>query len=141
MNKVKPFALLCIAAALSITACQKDTAPRQDTVTKEKLTGTYKVTSLKLKVTSGAEENLFSILPDCEKASTQALNIDFSWNRHNACDPADNETSTWAYIDNKQIVINGLLCNIAAFDGKNLVLTFKDFMGMQGTLTETLTKQ
>lgn len=141
MKKMKSLLLACVAIALTVTACQKDTAPQQSNVTKEKLVGTYKITSMKLKGTDGTEADLLATMPDCERNSTQALNANFSWSHNNACDPADSQTGTWAYVDTKSVVINGLLCNIASFDGTHLVLSFKDFMGMPGTLTEILTKQ
>jgi hypothetical protein len=141
MKKMKSFALVCIVATLASSACRKDTAPPQSNISKEKLAGTYKVTAMKLKGTNGTEADLFTTLPDCQKAGRQTLSPNSSYLLEDACNPADNQTGSWAYVNNRQIVINGLAGGIVSFDGTNLVLSFENLLGMPGTLTETLTKQ
>jgi hypothetical protein len=141
MKKMKSFALVCVIAALASTACQKDTAAPQPNISREKLAGTYKVTAMKLKGATGIEADLFTTLPDCQKAGRQTLSPNSSYLLEDACNPADNQTGSWSYVSAQQIVINGMAGGIVSFDGTNLVLSFDNFLGMSGTLTETLTKQ
>lgn len=141
MKKMKLTALLTLLAALAITACQKETVAPATTISDESIAGTYKVTALTIKPTTGTEEDLFATLDDCQKQSSQLLNAKHSYQLIDVCDPANNQTGTWALHGTQTITINGVTGNLVSFDGHRLVISFDDFMGLPGKMTETLTRQ
>jgi hypothetical protein len=99
----KALALLVLVSA-SFSACKKD---KDDSlaVTKENLAGTYKVASIKVKVTGIGEEDVTdSYLDACEKDDELVLKSDLQFNyvdAGTACSFNGSYESTWTLTDKK----------------------------------------
>ena len=141
MKKMRSTAVLTLLAALSFTACQKEVVAPATTINDERVAGIYKVTALTIQPTTGAEKDLFATLDDCQKQSTHTLSAGHSYQLIDVCDPSNNQNGAWALHDNQKITINGVTGDLVSFDGNKLVISFDDFMGLPGKMTETLTRQ
>lgn len=144
MKTLKTLVALTLAATLLFTtACQKEVAPQNasTTISTEKLVGSYKVTAMVMKATDGTEADVFTTITDCQKKDRQLLKAGNAYERINSCDPADNQTGTWNLVGTNKVIINGLAGDIVSFNGRNLVLSFPDFLGLPATMVETLTRQ
>ena len=139
--KIRSTAVSVLMLVLSLTACQKDAVVPEVAVNNETIAGVYKVTALSLQPTTGASHDVFSTLEDCQKLNTQTLNADNSYTLVDACDASNNETARWSLDTGNKITINGVTGDLVSFDGRNLVISFDNFIGMQGKIVETLTQQ
>jgi hypothetical protein len=123
-----------------MAGCRKP--QKEDTITKEELAGTYKVTALKYTSPAGQEQDIFSSLPDCDKESRQVLNANSTYEFIDACTPPEDHTGTWSLISSHKIVIDAVEADLVSFDGHNLMISVTNLGGsMDGKITETLTRQ
>ena len=133
-----------LSLTLLATACKKD----KDAVpvTKENITGTYKLISIKVSL-NGSPELDADDREDCEKDDLYKLNADNSFNYVDAgtvCDPAGDFNATWQ-LNDKQLSsesypqIDG---TITSFDGTNMDVTFNGTeSGMTYKARSTFKKQ
>jgi hypothetical protein len=125
------------ALTLMFTACKKDDVKKEVTPTKENLTGTWMVTSVKISNASGSMD-LFSSFEACEKDDIYHLNADLSFEYEDAgtqCSPNNIYSGgTWALTSSTTIDIDGDVSTIKSFDGKTLVASQSD-----GDVTQSIT--
>lgn len=136
--------ILCFLMSLLSAGCHKtgeDTNEKDNIITAEKLAGTYKVTAVIFSPASGPQQDLFSTLDNCDKESKQVLNPDHTYQFIDACTPPEDLHGAWALVGTDKIVINDIEANIDSFDGHRLTISISDFAGLNGKLTETLTRQ
>jgi len=129
---------------LLATACKKDKDSLP--ITKENITGTYKLISIKVSL-NGSPELDADDREDCEKDDLYKLNADNSFNYVDAgttCDPAGDFSATWQ-LNDKQLSsesypqIDG---TITSFDGTNMDVTFSGIeSGMTYKARSTFKKQ
>ena len=129
------------ALALVFTSCKKDEESKAVTPTKENLTGTWMITSMKLGNATGSMD-IFSTFDACQKDDKYLLNADLSYAVEDAgtkCDPDGGYTGgTWALTNATTIDLDGEVNTIDSFDGKTLVASV-DQGGAK--LTTTYVKQ
>jgi hypothetical protein len=119
------FGTLAGAGAI-FAGCKKSTEDK-NSITKEHLVGSYKLTSL-LYSTGGYSIDYAVIMDTCRRDDLYKLNGDMSMNRVDAgtvCSPATSFTSTWQ-LDNKKITlvlptqIDTLRGTVTKYDGREL---------------------
>ena len=141
---VKLFFVFSLFMSLLSTGCHKsgeESSQDDNIITSEKLAGTYKVTAVTFLSASGIQQDLFSTLDDCDKASKQVFNPDHTYQFIDACTPPRDLISAWALIGSEKIVINSIEADIVSFDGHKLIISITDSAGLGGKLTEILTRQ
>ena len=137
-------ALLTIAT-LTMVSCKKDKEETQ-AVTKENISGTYKLGSVKGQVSGGAEQDVTSALfESCELDNATTLKTDLTYTVVDAgtqCSPATDESGTWGLSGTTGFVLDGESFTIKSWNGSQLVLTQTDNSGgVTATYTTTLNKQ
>jgi hypothetical protein len=114
------------ALALVFTSCKKDDETKAVTPTKENLTGTWMITSVRIG-SGGQSVDIFSAFDACQKDDKYLLNADLSYAVEDAgtkCDPDGGYTGgTWALVNSTTIDLDGETSTIKSFDGKNLVVS------------------
>lgn len=135
-------------SALLFTACKKDKDEASASITKESISGKYKLTNLEVVPPVGPATSMMGQLEACEKDDIYTLNTDFSAKYEDAgtsCGGQASESTTWA-LDGKNITVQGgsteLIGIVKSWDGKTLVIDcVYDYMGMSVTLRGTLSRQ
>jgi hypothetical protein len=127
--------LLTLLISVSLLSCKKDKDNDCD-VTKEKLAGSYKLTSFKI---SGVE--FIGEFDDCEVDDILTLNTDFTFTYFDSGITCDgNDEGSWTLNGNTISIpaIEGGTGTIQSFNCKDLVIT-----GTDGGInfTTTITKQ
>jgi hypothetical protein len=114
------------ALALVFTSCKKDDETKAVTPTKENLTGTWMITSVKI-VNGSQSVDMFGSFDACQKDDKYLLNADLSYAVEDAgtkCDPDGGYTGgTWSLVNSTTIDLDGETMTIKSFDGKNLVVS------------------
>ena len=136
--------LFAFVLVLTGAACKKS---KDEAVapTKENLAGTYKLISIKAKVTGTAEQDITNqYLEPCQLDDLYTLNANLTYQYVDAgtkCDPAGDYNDTWS-LQGNVISFADYEFTITKFDGKNLVgsETFQE-QGMTVTMTGTFQKQ
>jgi hypothetical protein len=105
------FAVLAVTTFMSFTSCKKS-EDATCTLSASTITGTYKITSLKL---NGVD--LFPLSDACDKDDTFTLNANGSFIITDAgvvCTPSNNDTGTWS-LAGSTISIDGDTGNVSNF--------------------------
>jgi hypothetical protein len=127
MNKLQIKLSLAVLALSSVLfSCKKeDSATPPCSISMQNLSGSYKLTALKYKLTPATPEmDFFSLMDDCEKDDLLILNANGTYQFKDlgiACSPDGNENGTWK-LDGTTVTSNGILeGTISSFDCKTLV--------------------
>jgi len=127
--------------ALVFASCKKDKTDEPVTPTKENLTGSYKLTAVKM--TSGTSTlDLFLLMDACDKDDSYLLNADNSYSVKDdgtMCSPSNDYTGgNWSLVNSTTINIDGEVGTIKSWNGKTLVLEASEM----GTIySQTFVKQ
>ena len=136
-------ALLTFATLVTVS-CKKDNEESQ-AVTKENIAGSYKLTSLKVQMNGGTEEDGMSYIEACQADDITTLKTDLTYTVVDAgtqCSPATDESGDWNLSGTTAFVMDGETFAIKSWNGKQLVLTETDSStGITATFTTTLEKQ
>lgn len=135
MKKILLPSLVCLIA---FSGCKKD---KNDCATDtEHVSGTYKLTAMKVKPSGGAEIDVLPFLDACEKDDLFILNANGTFNYDDAgtvCSPSGDYNSTWSLSGNT-ITLDGEAATVSSFDCHTLVITQND---AGDVTTITMTKQ
>jgi hypothetical protein len=123
-----------LSLTLLATACKKDKdAPA---ITKDNITGTYKVMSIKAWVNGASVPDAEADQrQDCEKDDLIKLNADNSYAYQDAgtiCDPAGDVAGTWALNESSKVITTDdgeISGTITSFDGTNMDVTVEGSEG------------
>lgn len=127
-----------------LSACKKDKVEAV-AVTKENLTGTYTLLSLKAKVGATPETEIKSdVMEPCEEDDLYKLNADLSFLYVDAgtpCNPAGDYEDMWS-VSGNTISFYGYQMEVKSFNGKTLIgtETYTE-QGITYVLTATFQKQ
>ena len=127
--------------ALVFASCKKDKTDEPVTPTKENLTGSYKLTAVKM--TSGTSTlDLFLLMDACDKDDSYLLNADNSYSVKDdgtMCSPSNDYTGgNWSLVNSTTINIDGEVGTIKSWNGKTLVVEATEL----GTIySQTFVKQ
>lgn len=139
-------ALLVIISGTVFFACKKEkaTAPGCP-VTKENISGAYKLTALQYKAGANtAPADYLALMDDCEKDNILKLKDDGTYTEDDAgtvCDPSETMQGTWQLHGNTLTSDGTLNGTIASFDCKTLVYYIDDALKPGDRLTYTMEKQ
>ena len=140
---MKKLVLGLLSLTLIATACKKskDSTP----ITKETITGTYKMTAAKLTVSGvPGSHDAFADMSDCQKDDLYKLNADYTFDYVDAgtiCNPAGDFSDVWSLSGN-QLTLYGTTGTITKFDGSILEVTVTTTdQGTTYTSTTTFQKQ
>jgi Lipocalin-like domain len=127
MNKLQTKLSLAVLALSSVLfSCKKeDSATPPCSISMQNLSGSYKLTALKYKLTPATPEmDFFALMDDCEKDDLLILNANGTYQFKDlgiACSPDGNENGTWK-LNGNTLISDGILeGNISSFDCKTLV--------------------
>jgi hypothetical protein len=140
---MKKITAIIASALLVLASCKKD--KHDGDVTKENLTGTYKLAALVSKTGNQPQEDEYAQMDACEKDDLVKFNADNTFNAVDAgtvCTPNGNDNGTWSLPSASQLTIMGQTHTIKSFNGRTLVLEYTTGSGNNTyTLTTTLAKQ
>ncbi len=126
------------------SACNKKEDSKNCSPSITTLSGTYKIVSLKYKVTASAQEvDYLSFLNDCEKDDQVQLNSNKTYTAIDAgvsCNPSTNDAGTWNLVGNKIESDGQIQGEIEKFDCTTLVVFSKDAIMRGDKLTFTFKK-
>lgn len=129
----KLFLGLSVLALFTATSCKKDKdESKQVTPTKENLTGTYKITSVKYKSGNSAEMEVFNndaFFEACDRDNLHKLNANLTYQIQDVgtqCTPSSDWTSDWEFVNSTTVEIDGEVYTIKSFDGTTLVGSITD---------------
>lgn len=137
-----------LPAAMFLTvlfSCQKssDDIVKQQPAQKD-FAGKYKVTKLLFQSKGNPDQDLLATLPNCAQDDLLVFAADSSFKKEDAgasCGEPAEEPAVW-FIKDNNMYIDGVQSNIVSFDTHTLNLaTAMVFLGVQGTVMETLVKQ
>ena len=136
-------------ALLTITSCDKEKDDdNEPSITKESLSGSYKLTAITAKVGSFPEQDYTDqVLDDCQQDDIITLKTDFTFINADAgvkCSPAGDYTGAWGLPGNNKIQIDGEEYTIAKWDGRELHGTATETdptSGLQAVITVKYTRQ
>jgi hypothetical protein len=148
MNKLQiKLSLTVIALSSILFSCKKeDSTEPACSITMQNLSGSYKLTGLKYKLTPATPEmDFFSLMDDCEKDDLLVLNVNGTYQFKDlgiTCSPDGNETGAWKLNGITTVTSDGILeGTISSFDCKTLVF-YNDNYNIPGDrATITLVKQ
>jgi len=124
------------------TSCKKSTD--DNTITKERLTGSYKLNSITMKVGSSAEQNVTdNYLTACEKDDITKLNSDNTYEYMDAgitCNPPGNATGIWDLPSQTTFKQDNEVFDLDRFDGQILQISQTQVQFGQ-TVKTTITMQ
>jgi Lipocalin-like domain len=147
MNKLQiKLSLTIIALSSVLFSCKKeDTATPPCGISVQNLSGSYKLTALKYKLTPAAPEvDFFSLLDDCEKDDQLILNANGTYQFKDlgiTCLPDGNENGTWK-LNGTTVTSDGILeGTISSFDCKTLVFYNDNYNVAGDRAIITLVKQ
>ncbi|MEP6597536.1 MAG: lipocalin family protein, partial [Ginsengibacter sp.] len=108
MKKITGLLILVIAAASFVSSCKKDDKPNTCALTEANLAGSYKVESIKYKLTPTSSEvdGSFAFEP-CELDDVTTFNTNHTYtytDAGTACDPKGDDTGTWSLVGDSLIV-------------------------------------
>ena len=138
-------AITAVTLSFVFYACKKDKGEAVSP-TKENLTGTYKLISLKAKIAGTTQEvdGMATFIEPCQKDDLYKLNADLSFQYVDAgviCDEPGDYESEWS-VSNNVVSFDVWNMTVVKFDGKTLVGTETISQGGQSaTLTGTFQKQ
>jgi hypothetical protein len=138
--------ILC-AALLLTTACQKNSSDNSDpnSITKEHLAGTYKLTSLKANLGGIDQDIMGQALQPCQQDDIYTLKTDLTYTIQDAgtqCSPTDDKSGTWNVPNQTTFVLDSKSYTLDKYDGKNLqVSDTATYNGFTGKVTTIFTKQ
>lgn len=130
--------LLVSSLTLGLVACKKD-KKEVNLMTKEKISGTYFMTSMMYKEGTSTPINLIDYMDDCSKDDLTILQNDNAYILKDAgakCNPPNDYQGVWELKNSNTIVVDGEEYTIKSFDGDKLVL-FISYNG--GGMTEEIT--
>lgn len=140
--KSVPVIVLIVSAVVS---CKKKSDEQSCPRTMTSVSGTYKLSALTYKESSGAPDQDFMIFyDDCEKDDLIDLLPGGTWNYRdigNVCSPDASDWGTWSFNGNNIIsdgLVNGV---IERFDCRTMVLYVEDVYIPKDRLTLTIVKQ
>jgi hypothetical protein len=136
-------ALACVLIILA-SCSKKDTSAEPDnTLTIEKLSGTYSLKALTWK-SGNVSVDIYDQLDDCQKDNLIQLNTDKTANLIDAgivCSPPEDESGTWDLKGDSIFISSTGAAKIQSFDGKILILTGEPPNQPTVQATTTLEKQ
>jgi hypothetical protein len=142
--------ILALAIIAGFASCKKTETPAPNTCVPSVTTiaGTYKISSIKYKLSASATEaDLFIDAPDCQKDDTYQLNADGSVVFEDAgvscgLPPAPGLPTSWSLVsDNTRIQMAEYNMLIVSFDCSKLVVAESDIFAVGDTRTTTYVKQ
>lgn len=142
--------LLALAIIAGFASCKKTETPPVNTCTPSisTIAGTYKISSIKYKVSSSATEaDLFTNIPDCQKDDTYQLNADGSVVFADAgvscgLPPAPGLPTSWTLEgNNTRIQMAEFNMTIVSFDCTSLVVSESDTFVAGDSKVTTYVKQ
>jgi len=114
-------------------------------ITKQNISGTYKLVSMMYKQGTDPAMNLMDYMDACEKDDKTTLKTDGSYIVEDAgtkCNPPGDDSGTWDLPNTNSIVIDGETYTLKSFDGDKLVIVITDnTSGMTEEMTITMDKQ
>mgnify|MGYP000898951833 CR=1 FL=1 len=139
---MKKIILSAIILATTIVACKKDPTTCPNNMAS--IAGSYKTIAVKYKAGNTApEQDLFTILPACEKDDIIKLYVNGTADYQDAgtaCTPNNSYSSTWS-VNGNSITMDGTAGTIQLFDCKKLVVMGTGALVPGDILTVTYEKQ
>lgn len=142
---MKKIIISAIFLATTVMACKKgDSGTNTCTTNMASIAGSYKTIAVKYKAGNTApEQDLFTILPACEKDDIIKLYVNGTADYQDAgtaCTPNNSYSSTWS-VNGNSITMDGTAGTIQLFDCKKLVVMGTGALVPGDILTVTYEKQ
>ncbi len=137
---MKKIFLPAFLALIVFGSCSKDDGGCDISIAN--ISGTYKIISIKAKITGLPEIDVFAGFDDCEKDNLQVLEADGDFiyqDAGTACSPAQNYTGTWS-LSGATLNLDGEIVTIQNFDCDKITV-YADDPGTGARLTSVLDKQ
>ena len=139
--------LLIVTLASVLFSCKKDKDGDGggNKITKEKISGSYRLVSMMYKSGTSAPMDLMDYFDACEKDDITTLHNNNTYTVADAgakCNPPGDDSGTWDLPNTTSIIIDGDTYTLKSFDGDKLVIQITDnSTGTTEEITITLDKQ
>lgn len=133
MNTKTNFRLLILLGVLftGFTACQGDNNDGQTStvITKEKIAGQYKITTITVKSGTEPEEDLLAQMDACQRDNVVTFNLNSTYSNSDVgivCNPPGGDDGIWDLPNSTTFSLDGIGMTIKSFAGGKLDLTYTD---------------